>query len=73
MREELVQLILDRLERDAESIAADFNAEKEVKTRYAVIDDLLPSEIASKFAPAFPPLEDMRLMKSIRETKRTSG
>ena len=72
MREELVQLILDRLDRDAEAIAADFNTAKEVKTKYAVVDDLLPAEIASKFAPAFPPLEEMRLMKSIRETKRTS-
>ena len=72
MREEFVRLILDRLARDAEKIAADFNAEKEVKTKYAVIDDLLPADIAARFAPAFPPLEEMRLMKSIRETKRTS-
>jgi Rps23 Pro-64 3,4-dihydroxylase Tpa1-like proline 4-hydroxylase len=72
MREELVNLILERLHRDAETIAADFHAEKAVKTKYAVIDDLLPAEIASKFAPAFPPLDEMRLMKSIRETKRTS-
>ena len=72
MREELVRLILERLDRDTESIVADFNADKEVKTKYAVIDNLLPQEIASKFAPAFPPLEEMRLMKSIRETKRTS-
>src|SRR5688500_18518945 len=69
MREELVRLILERLERDKEKIAADFRSEKEVKTRYAVIDDLLPAEIAAKFAPAFPPLEEMRLMKSIREEK----
>jgi Rps23 Pro-64 3,4-dihydroxylase Tpa1-like proline 4-hydroxylase len=72
MREELVRLILERLDRDAKTIAADFNAEKPVKTKYAVIDDLLPKEIASKIAPAFPQLEEMRLMKSIRETKRTS-
>jgi Rps23 Pro-64 3,4-dihydroxylase Tpa1-like proline 4-hydroxylase len=72
MREKLVQLILERLERDKEKIAADFRTEKEVETRYAVIDDLLPASIASKFAPAFPPLEEMRLMKSIREEKRTS-
>ena len=72
MREQFVRLIFERLDRDAEKIAADFNAEKEVETKYAVIDDLLPVEITSKFAPAFPPLEEMRLMKSIRETKRTS-
>ena len=72
MHEELVRLILERLERDAEAIAEDFRTEKEVKTRYAVIDDLLPGDVAAKFAPAFPPLEEMRLMKSIREEKRTS-
>ena len=72
MREEFVSLILQRLDRDSEKIANDFAGEKHVKTKYAVIDDLLPVEIAAKFAPAFPPLEEMRLMKSIRETKRTS-
>lgn len=72
MREEFVRLILERLDRDSVKIAADFAAEKQVKTKYAVIDDLLPAETAAIFAPAFPPLEEMRLMKSIRETKRTS-
>src|SRR5215211_862614 len=72
MLDELVRLILERLERDAEAIAEDFRTEREVKTRYAVIDDLLPGDVAAKFAPAFPTLEEMRLMKSIREEKRTS-
>ena len=72
MREELVKLILERLEGDAEAISREFASERKIKTRYAVIDGLLPEETAKKFAAAFPPLEEMRLMQSIRERKRTS-
>ena len=72
MLEELVNLILERLDRDSERIAADFTAEKGVKTRYSAIDDLLPEEIAQNIAAVFPPIDEMRLMKSFRERKYTS-
>lgn len=72
MREELVQIIIDRLDRDAASIKADFVADKGVTAKYAAIDDLLPREIADQIAAAFPTSKEMRLMKSFRERKFTS-
>ena len=72
MKERFVQLILERLERDAESIKADFETSKGVPTRFAAIDDLLPVEEANHIAVAFPASEKMRLLDSFREKKYTS-
>ncbi len=72
MREELVNLILDRLNRDAEKIAADFATEKGVTTHFCAIDDLLPEDIAKHIADAFPRVSEMRLIKSFRELKYNS-
>jgi len=72
MRERLIELIIGRLKADKDKIAANFAAEKGVSTRFTSIDDLLPAEIASKFANAFPPLGSMRLLDSFREKKYTS-
>lgn len=72
MREELIRLILERLERERVESAADFSAEKGVNTYFCVIDDLLPIELAHRIAGAFPPASEMRLMKTFREWKHTS-
>lgn len=72
MRERLVNLILERLERDADAIKSDFCSHKGVTARYAVIDDLLPEKIANEIADAFPRSNEMRLMDSFRERKHTS-
>lgn len=72
MREQFVQLIIERLDRDAASIKADFAAEKNVTAKHAAIDDLLPHEIAERIAAAFPASQEMRLMDSFRERKFTS-
>jgi Rps23 Pro-64 3,4-dihydroxylase Tpa1-like proline 4-hydroxylase len=72
MREEIVGLILKRLENDAESISKDFNADKGVRTRFSAIDDLLPVELARKIFVAFPAFADMRLLDTFREKKYTS-
>ena len=72
MSDELVNLILDRLNRDTEAIAADFAAEKRVATHFCAIDDLLPPDLAHRIADAFPDGCEMRLMKSFREHKYTS-
>ena len=72
MKEQYVQLILARLERDAEAIKADFETPKGVPTRFAAIDDLLPKDEAAKIAAAFPASEKMRLLDSFREKKYTS-
>ncbi|HVF30912.1 MAG TPA: 2OG-Fe(II) oxygenase [Pyrinomonadaceae bacterium] len=72
MREELVNLILERLDRDPEAIKADFHADKGITTRFTAIDDLLPLGIAQKIAETFPPVGNMRLLDSFREKKYTS-
>jgi Rps23 Pro-64 3,4-dihydroxylase Tpa1-like proline 4-hydroxylase len=72
MREKLVQLILERLDRDAEKIREDFKREKQVKTNFTAIDGLLPVDIAQSISDAFPPAEKMRLLDSFREKKYTS-
>lgn len=72
MREELVNLILDRLDRDAERIAADFAADHGIAARFAAIDDLLPAELAARIAETFPKPSEMRLMSTFRERKHTT-
>lgn len=53
MKEHYVQLILARLERDADSIKADFETPKGVPTKFAAIDDLLPEEDAKPNRSSF--------------------
>lgn len=72
MREKLVLLMLERLERDAEKIQADFGSDKSLRTKFCAIDGLLPSEIAQQIADVFPASEKMRLLDSFREKKYTS-
>ena len=72
MREQLVQLIVERLDRDKGAISADFHTDREIKTRFTAIDDLLPDDIARRFADAFPDVLQMRLLDSFRERKYTS-
>jgi Rps23 Pro-64 3,4-dihydroxylase Tpa1-like proline 4-hydroxylase len=72
MREKLVNLILERLEKDSEEIKADFHADKGVKTHFTAIENLFPEEIAREIYESFPPTEEMRLLDSFREKKFTS-
>lgn len=72
MREELVKLILEKLERDTDKIRADFQTDKGIKTRFTAIDDLLPEDTARKIFISFPAFENMRLLDSFREKKYTS-
>ncbi len=72
MRETIIKHIVERLERDRKQIAEDFNAEKEIATRYTAIDGLLPEELTRQIFEAFPEPEKMRLLESFREKKFTS-
>jgi Rps23 Pro-64 3,4-dihydroxylase Tpa1-like proline 4-hydroxylase len=72
MREELVELIVERLSSEKEQIALDFHGDKGIKTRFTAIDNLLPGQIAARFGKAFPRLDEMRLLDSFRERKYTS-
>lgn len=72
-REELVKLIVGRLDKEAEGANKRFaDSAFEVGVRYVAIDDLLPVEIATAIHQNFPPVEKMRLMNSFREMKYTS-
>lgn len=72
MREKLVNLIVERLDHDAEKIRAEFGSDPSTKAKYCAIDDLLPRELARQIADAFPASENMRLLDSFREKKYTS-
>src|SRR5688572_22302031 len=72
MREQLVNLIVERLERESDKIQQDFQSDKGIPTRFCAIDDLLPDDIATRIAAAFPPVDNMRLLYSFREKKYTS-
>lgn len=72
MREKLVNLILERLEQDADAIRTDFESKKGVDTHFAAIDGLLPDNIATDINRAFPTSDKMRLLDSFREKKYTS-
>ncbi|HTH51749.1 MAG TPA: 2OG-Fe(II) oxygenase [Pyrinomonadaceae bacterium] len=72
-REDLVRLIVERLDSDAEALRADFaRTDKGVTARFTAVDDLLPAEWATRIAAAFPASAEMRLLNSFRERKFTS-
>lgn len=72
-RAALTDLICARLESSLPQLTAEFKASSdEVGVRYAVVDDLLPADIAQRIAAAFPAPTQMRLMDSFRERKYTS-
>lgn len=72
MREEIVGLILKRLDSDSAAITKDFHTDKGIKTRFGAIDNLLPEELARKIFVAYPSFSEMRLLDSFREKKFTS-
>lgn len=72
MRDRLVQIIVERLRRDAEKIRKDFHQAKGVQTRYAAVDDILPPEVGREIYESYPDVEAMRLLSTFREKKYTS-
>jgi Rps23 Pro-64 3,4-dihydroxylase Tpa1-like proline 4-hydroxylase len=68
-----VRTICERIERDAGRLHAEFARDRNpVKSRFAVLDDVLPPAHAEHIHASFPPLSQMRLMSSFRERKYTS-
>lgn len=73
MKNQLVQLIGDRLRGQVDTLREQFgNSSQEVGVRYAVLDDLLPESLARNIHNSFPVADAMRLMDSFREKKYTS-
>lgn len=69
---EISELVVERLRRDTDKLRAEFNRKRDVPTRFAVIDDVLPELLAREIFAAFPPNEQMRLFDTFREKKYTS-
>lgn len=67
------KFIFKRLQQDASRIRADFEKDTGFPTRFAVIDNLLPSEHAQRIYDVFPRGDGMRLLDSFREKKFTSN
>lgn len=65
--------IFERLQRDASRIKADFEKDTGLPTRFAVVDDLLPTDLAQRLYDVFPRGPGMRLLDSFREKKFTSN
>ncbi len=72
MREKIVKIIVERLEKDEEKIREDFRKDGKISTHFATIDNLLPEEIARKIFIDFPSFEQMRLSDNLREKNYTS-
>jgi Rps23 Pro-64 3,4-dihydroxylase Tpa1-like proline 4-hydroxylase len=72
-RETLVHRIEARLRADLAALQRAFQpAAPDVGTRTVSIPDLLPTDVAEQLYRAFPPLDSMRRMSSLRERKYTS-
>jgi len=71
-KEELIEHILGRLEKDGFALRDDFNRDRGLPTRFTVVDDLFPEDTARAIYAAFPDPAEMRLLDSFREKKYTS-
>jgi Rps23 Pro-64 3,4-dihydroxylase Tpa1-like proline 4-hydroxylase len=69
---ELAGLVARRLRGEAGRMRADFERPAIGRTRVAVLDDVLPTDVAQSIHRAFPPQAQMRLLSSFREQKYTS-
>ena len=73
MKEQIVQVICDRLRAQADTLREQFaNSSQEVGVRYTLLDNLLPESLARNIHNSFPTADAMRLMSSFREKKFTS-
>jgi len=73
MKEQIISLVIERLENQLESLRAAFlKSSSEVGVRYCVLDNLLPDDIAHRINKVFPAASSMRFMNSFREKKYTS-
>lgn len=72
MEKKIISIISCRLKKDVESLSKQFlSGNKNTSTRFLVIDDLLPKELAMKIFHSFPESIKMRFISSFRERKYT--
>lgn len=70
--QELSSLIVSRLRTELNSLRSQFERPRIGRTRYALVDNVLPDDVAQRIHRAFPPASRMRLLSSFRERKYTS-
>ena len=68
----VAELVAQRLRGEAARMRAEFAQPRIGNTRYTLVDDVLPLDLARRIYDSFPPTGDMRLMASFREQKYTS-
>lgn len=69
---DLGERIARRLRAEAAALREQFREPRIGRTRYAIVDEVLPQNVARAIHRAFPAVEAMRLMSSFRERKYTS-
>ena len=73
-KEQIVRLIVDRLDQEKDSIVHQWNNPVETSTRHFVVDNLLPAEVAKSIYEAFPRDGNGFFSKAtFREKKKTSA
>ena len=73
-QQQLVRLIVDRLDQDHDAIVQQWNNPVGTPTRHFVVDNLLPADIAEAIYQAFPRDGNGFFSKaSFREKKKTSA
>jgi Rps23 Pro-64 3,4-dihydroxylase Tpa1-like proline 4-hydroxylase len=68
----IAELVAQRLRAESARLRAEFERPRIGTTRCALVDDVLPADLARRIYDAFPPEREMRLMSSFREQKYTS-
>lgn len=72
MKEKFIEIICHKLESNLEILRKKFlSSNKIINTRFLVIDDLLPKNLAENIYNNFPKKKQMRFMSSFREKKYT--
>ncbi|WP_419421356.1 2OG-Fe(II) oxygenase (plasmid) [Legionella sp. D16C41] len=70
MKNQLTDLIVDRLNENKEDLRQQFSLEHTIKVaRYFILDNLLPTEIAEKIYASFPKPSQMHLLSIYRNLK----
>jgi Rps23 Pro-64 3,4-dihydroxylase Tpa1-like proline 4-hydroxylase len=73
-QEQIVRLVLDRLDQERDSIVRQWNNPEGTSTRHFVVDNLLPAEVAETIYSAFPRDGNGFFSRAtFREKKRTSA
>ena len=73
-KNDIIELIHNKIIINKDSLKQKWNNPKNTKTKYLIVDDLLPEDICKEIYNSFPKdLKGFYLRKSFRESKKTSA